>query len=78
VPVTKRNLKASEPKGNKCIDLKEFIPLASVDPVYFENTHFLGADQGGEKPYRLLADARRRAAVLPSLSSSAVAKSSSC
>jgi DNA end-binding protein Ku len=28
-----------------------------VDPVYFENTHYLGADKGGEKPYRLLADA---------------------
>jgi DNA end-binding protein Ku len=28
-----------------------------VDPVYFENSHYLGADKGGEKPYRLLADA---------------------
>ena len=28
-----------------------------MDPVYFENTHYLGADKGGEKPYRLLADA---------------------
>jgi DNA end-binding protein Ku len=37
--------------------LKEFIPLASVDPVYFENTHYLSADKAGEKPYRLLANA---------------------
>ena len=28
-----------------------------MDPVYFENTHYLGPDKGGEKPYRLLADA---------------------
>jgi DNA end-binding protein Ku len=28
-----------------------------VDPVYFENTDYLGADKGGEKSYRLLADA---------------------
>jgi non-homologous end joining protein Ku len=28
-----------------------------VDPVYFENTHYLGADKDGEKPYRRLAEA---------------------
>ena len=28
-----------------------------VDPVYFEDTHYLAPDKGGEKPYRLLADA---------------------
>jgi hypothetical protein len=32
VPVTKRNLKASKPKANKSIDLKEFIPLATRNP----------------------------------------------
>jgi DNA end-binding protein Ku len=57
VPVTEEELENLEAEANKSIDLKEFIPLASVDPVYFENTHYLGADKGGEKPYRLLADA---------------------
>ena len=57
VPITEEELENLEAEANKSIDLKEFIPLASVDPVYFENTHYLGADKGGEKPYRLLADA---------------------
>jgi DNA end-binding protein Ku len=57
VPVTEEELESLEAEANRNIDLKEFIPLASVDPVYFENTHYLGADKGGEKPYRLLADA---------------------
>ena len=57
VPVIEEELGSLEAEANKSIDLKEFIPLASVDPVYFENTHYLGADKGGEKPYRLLADA---------------------
>jgi DNA end-binding protein Ku len=57
VPITEEELESLEADANKSIDLKEFIPLASVDPVYFENTHYLGADKGGEKPYRLLADA---------------------
>src|SRR5918995_127255 len=57
VPVIEEELESLEAEANNNIDLKEFIPLASVDPVYFENTHYLGADKGGEKPYRLLADA---------------------
>src|SRR5918994_699387 len=57
VQITEEELDSREAEANNNIDLKEFIPLASVDPVYFENTHYLGADKGGEKPYRLLADA---------------------
>src|SRR5918993_4547180 len=57
VQLTEEELDSLEAEANKNIDLKEFIPLASVDPIYFENTHYLGADKGGEKPYRLLADA---------------------
>jgi DNA end-binding protein Ku len=56
VPITEEELESLEAKANNSIELKEFIPLASVDPVYFENTHYLGPDKGGEKPYRRLAD----------------------
>ena len=57
VPITEEELESLEAEANKSIDLKEFIPLESVDPVYFENIHYLGPDKGGEKPYRLLANA---------------------
>jgi DNA end-binding protein Ku len=57
VPITEEELESLEAEANKSIDLKEFIPLESVDPVYFENTHYLGPDKGGEKAYRLLANA---------------------
>jgi DNA end-binding protein Ku len=57
VRITEEELESLEAEANSSIDLKEFIPLATVDPVYFENAHYLGADKGGEKPYRLLADA---------------------
>jgi DNA end-binding protein Ku len=33
------------------------VPLPKVDPIYFEKTYYLGPDKGGEKAYRLLADA---------------------
>jgi DNA end-binding protein Ku len=57
VRITEEELDSLEAEANNNFDLKEFIPLASVDRVYFENTHYLGADKGGEKPYRLLANA---------------------
>jgi len=40
--------------------------VSAVDPVYFESAYYLGPDEGGEKPYRLLAIAlakTQRAAV---------------
>jgi DNA end-binding protein Ku len=52
-------LKALEAEANRSIDIHEFVPLASVDPVYFENTHYLGPDKGAEKAYHLLADTMR-------------------
>jgi non-homologous end joining protein Ku len=40
--------KGIEAEANSSIDLKEFIPLASVDPVYFESTHYLGGQRRRE------------------------------
>ena len=37
------------------------VPLADVDPIYFEKTYYLGPDKGGEKAYRLLAEAMEKA-----------------
>lgn len=47
-------LKALEAAANRSIDIQEFVPLAKVDPVYFENAHYLGPEKGAEKAYRLL------------------------
>jgi DNA end-binding protein Ku len=52
-------LKALEAEANRSIDIHEFVPLAQVDPIYFEDAHFLGPDKGAEKAYRLLAEAMR-------------------
>ncbi len=50
-------LKTLEEETSKVIELEEFVPLEKVDPVYFEKTYYLGPDKGGDKAYRLLADA---------------------
>ncbi len=57
VRVTDEELKALEGEASKSIDIAGFVPLASVDPIYFEKTYYLGPDKGGEKAYRLLAEA---------------------
>ena len=57
-------LKALEAAASQAIDIQEFVPLADVDPVYFENSHYLGPDKGAEKPYQLLAAAMRDTAMV--------------
>jgi DNA end-binding protein Ku len=61
VQVKDEELKALEGEASKIIDITEFVPLADVDPIYFEKSYYLGPDKGGEKPYRLLADAMEKA-----------------
>ncbi len=52
-------LKALEAEANRSIEIQEFVPLDEVDPIYFENAHYLGPDKGAEKAYRLLVEAMR-------------------
>src|SRR4029434_5048242 len=57
VRVSDEELKSLEGEESKVIDIAEFVPLDQVDPIYFEKTYYLGPDKGGDKAYRLLADA---------------------
>jgi DNA end-binding protein Ku len=57
VRVTDEELKALEGDASRVIDIAEFVPLPHVDPIYFEKAYYLGPDKGGEKAYRLLAEA---------------------
>jgi DNA end-binding protein Ku len=57
LPSTEAELESLETESSNNIELKEFIPLSKIDPVYFESAYYLGAGEGGEKPYRLLVDA---------------------
>ncbi len=54
---TNEELKALEEESSRLIEITEFVPLAEVDPVYFERAYYLGPDKGGDKPYKLLARA---------------------
>src|SRR5215469_15302925 len=53
-------LKALEDTTTHAIDIGQFVPLDSVDPVYFDGTYYLAPDKGGAKPYNLFATALRK------------------
>src|SRR5689334_7595082 len=59
VMFTPEELKALEEVGTHTAEITEFVPLSSVDPVYFDKAYYLGPDKGGAKPYALLARALR-------------------
>jgi DNA end-binding protein Ku len=52
-------LKAMEEAGTHTADITEFVPVESVDPIYFDKAYYLAPDKGGAKPYALLARALR-------------------
>ena len=56
---TPEELKAMEEAGTHMAEIVEFVPLATVDPVYFDKAYYLAPDKGGAKPYALLAAALR-------------------
>jgi DNA end-binding protein Ku len=59
VTFTPEELKAMEEAGTGTADITEFVPLETVDPVYFDKAYYLGPDKGGAKPYALLTKALR-------------------
>ena len=61
VMFTAAEIKALEEAGSPEIAIEEFVPLESVDPVYFDRTYYLTPDRGGPKPYTLLTNALREA-----------------
>jgi DNA end-binding protein Ku len=57
VVLSQEELKALDAVATQAIALEEFVPAAAVDPLYVEKSYYLGPDKGGERAYKLLADA---------------------
>ncbi len=61
VSFSEDELNAIKGKSEQSIEIAEFVPIAEVDPIYFEKSYLLGPDKGGQKAYRLLCEAMQRA-----------------
>ncbi len=57
VMFTAAELKVLEDATSPSLEIAQFVPLDTVDPVYFMATYYLLPDKGGAKPYALLATA---------------------
>jgi DNA end-binding protein Ku len=57
---TEEELKALVPEPTNAVEIREFVPLEEVDPIYYEKSFYLGPDKGGDRPYRLLSEAMRQ------------------
>ncbi len=60
VTFTEDEIKAMAEEAQKAIEITEFVPASTVDPVYFDGAYYLGPDKGGEKAYRLLNEAMKK------------------
>src|SRR5262245_46710562 len=53
-------LKALEEGSNHVIEIVAFVPLKSIDPIYYDKAYMLAPDKRGGKPYALLGEAMRK------------------
>jgi DNA end-binding protein Ku len=47
-------------KSNQTVDIREFVNLDEIDPMFFDQPYFLAPEKGGDKAYGLLRDALKR------------------
>ena len=46
--------------ASNTIELTEFVPAKAIDPVFYDKPYYLGSEKGGERAYRLLAEAMNK------------------
>ncbi|MDE2136413.1 MAG: Ku protein [Gammaproteobacteria bacterium] len=61
VQFTPEEIKALEEVGSHAVEISEFVPIESIDPVYYDKTYYLAPDKGAGKPYALLTEALKQA-----------------
>lgn len=57
VLMEKEELEALQPEANRAIEILDFVELADIDPIYFDKTYYLGAQDPNHKAYALLRQA---------------------
>jgi DNA end-binding protein Ku len=55
VVLENEELAALKPTASRAIEIEDFVDLAEIDPVYFDQPYYLVPDQDAAKAYRLLA-----------------------
>jgi len=56
VVVTDEELERLAPESSRDIDLRRFVDLQTIPPLYFDRSYFLAPSAGSEKAYKLLSE----------------------
>jgi len=57
VTFSEDELKALEEKSTQTIEISEFLPSETIDPIYFAKANYVAPDKGGARAYMLLSKA---------------------
>jgi DNA end-binding protein Ku len=57
VIMSRDELSEIDPEKTRAIEIKDFVDLDDIDPIYFEHPYYLGPDKGAERAYALLVQA---------------------
>src|SRR5262249_37468637 len=60
VPFKPEELNPLEEASSSALVIDSFVPEGAVDPVYFEDTYYLGAGKKGERGYQVLLQAMQK------------------
>jgi DNA end-binding protein Ku len=57
VVLTKEDFDKVNVASNQTVDIREFVDLSEIDPMFFDQPYFLAPEKGGDKAYALLREA---------------------
>jgi DNA end-binding protein Ku len=57
VLVTPDDLEKVSVASNQTVDIREFVDLSEIDPMFYDQPYFLAPEKGGDKAYSLLREA---------------------
>src|ERR1041385_1375389 len=60
VIIEDKELKSLKPEAGRAIQIAQFAPLESIDPVYFSHSYHVVPDEAGARAYRLLMEAMKQ------------------
>jgi DNA end-binding protein Ku len=57
ITMTDKDFEKVNLKSNQTVDIREFVELSEIDPMFFDKPYFLAPEKGGDKAYALLREA---------------------
>jgi DNA end-binding protein Ku len=57
VVVTQEEMDSVAPEASRTIDIRDFVNLDDIDPIYYDRPYYLAPAEHAARPYRLLLDA---------------------